>query len=116
MHNAIALKANEDDIRKYVSRELEMDENYDEMDDSFKDDIQEAIVRTADDMFLLPALQIQAVLEQTSIAGRRAALKTMPKELDEAFQVTIERIRRQSRAKSMQGEMRSRGLVAGPLE
>lgn len=50
MHNAIALKANEDDIRKYVSRELEMDENYDEMDDSFKDDIQEAIVRTADDM------------------------------------------------------------------
>lgn len=53
--------------------------------------------------FLLPALQIQSILEEPSISKRRAALKTMPKELDDAFLVTIERINRQPPEKLKQG-------------
>jgi hypothetical protein len=48
----VTLLANSDDIRKYVARQLEMDNNYDEMDDSFKTDITERIVETADGMFV----------------------------------------------------------------
>jgi hypothetical protein len=38
------------------------------------------------------------VLEQKSISRRRAALKKMPKKLDDAFQATIDRICRQSQS------------------
>lgn len=53
--------------------------------------------------FLLPALQIQSVLEQTSIADRKAALDKMPEKLDAAFRVTIDRIERQTPARSKLG-------------
>jgi hypothetical protein len=45
--------------------------------------------------FLLPALQIQAVLDQTTISKRRKALHTMPTELDSVCEDTIRRIRNQ---------------------
>jgi hypothetical protein len=43
------------------------------------------------------------VLEQTSIAKRREALVKVPKNLDDAYQVTIDRIKRQVPARSNQG-------------
>lgn len=118
---AITLEANEEDIRMYIRRQLETDGNYDDMDEAFKKEIMDKIVETADGMFvaglprhisenanetlrfLLPALQIQTVLEETSIAKRRASLNTIPKKLDDAYQATIDRIRRQGTAKSNQG-------------
>jgi ankyrin repeat protein len=98
-----------------------MDVNYSKMNDAFTKEIIERIVETADGMlvtkasgyqddanvlffrFLLPALQIQTVLDQTSIAGRRNALNSMPTKLDNAFQVIIDRIQRQAPVKSHQG-------------
>jgi hypothetical protein len=53
--------------------------------------------------FLLSALQIQSVLEQISIADRKAALDKMPEKLDAAFRVTIDRIERQAPARSKLG-------------
>lgn len=44
----------------------------------------------------MPALQIQAVLEHKTVNLRRAALKTMPRELHDAFKITLDRIRRQT--------------------
>jgi hypothetical protein len=52
--------------------------------------------------FLLPALQIQAVLEQPSISHRQQALKSMPQKLDDAFRETIDRIKRQAPNKATQ--------------
>jgi hypothetical protein len=52
--------------------------------------------------FLLPALQIQAVLEQTTISKRRKALHTMPTELDSVFEDTIRRIRNQKAKQATQ--------------
>jgi hypothetical protein len=45
--------------------------------------------------FLLPALQIEAVLEKTTVRRRRQALKDMPTGLQDAFEVTIARIKDQ---------------------
>lgn len=53
--------------------------------------------------FLLPALQIRSVLEQTSISKRWAALNKMPKKLDDTFQSRIEWINQQTPARSSQG-------------
>ncbi|KAI5812827.1 hypothetical protein BZA77DRAFT_346729 [Pyronema omphalodes] len=101
---SITIEANSEDIRRYVSAKLEKDDNYEDMDDTFKKDIIEKIVDTADGMFLLPALQIQTILEQTSTSKRRAALNFLPEKLDDAFQATIDRIMStQSSAKSNQG-------------
>jgi ankyrin repeat protein len=49
---------------------------------------------------LLPALQIQTVLEGTTIRERKDALDMMPEEFQDAFKVTIDRIKRQRKAKS----------------
>ncbi|KAI5815433.1 hypothetical protein BZA77DRAFT_344906 [Pyronema omphalodes] len=101
--HSIILQANADDIRRYVTYQMEMDVNNGKMSDKFTKEIIERIVETADGMFLLPALQIQTVLDQTSIAGRRNALNSMPTKLDNAFQVIIDRIKRQAPGKAHQG-------------
>jgi hypothetical protein len=49
---SITLSATADDIRRYVTRQLEMDDNYGDMDDSFKKEITDIIVDTADGMFV----------------------------------------------------------------
>lgn len=46
----ITLEASVDDIRRYVCHKLEQDDNYDDMEDSFKSEIVESIVETADGM------------------------------------------------------------------
>ncbi|CCX10879.1 Similar to ankyrin repeat-containing protein, putative [Penicillium marneffei ATCC 18224]; acc. no. XP_002144344 [Pyronema omphalodes CBS 100304] len=99
----ITVEANDDDIRIYVLHQLDMDVNYRDMDEAFKKAIIDKIVETADGIFLLPALQIQTVLEKTSISKRRLALNEMPKKLHKAFAATIERIARQATAKSIPG-------------
>jgi hypothetical protein len=52
--------------------------------------------------FLLPALQIQAVLDQTTISKRRKALLTIPVGLESAFEITINRIRSQNSQRAEQ--------------
>ncbi|KAI5814530.1 hypothetical protein BZA77DRAFT_345631 [Pyronema omphalodes] len=99
------LEANEDDIRKYIESKLDKDDHFtdDESSQMLKEQIMTKIVATANGMFLLPALQIETVLEQTSISKRRKALESMPKKLEDAFQVTFDRIKTQAPAKASQG-------------
>jgi hypothetical protein len=52
--------------------------------------------------FLLPALQIQTVLDKTTISKRRKALSTMPTKLETAFASTITRIKNQKSERSTQ--------------
>ncbi|KAI5785379.1 hypothetical protein FPQ18DRAFT_86745 [Pyronema domesticum] len=98
----IRLDAQPDDIRKYVSHAIEMDENSDCMNDKLRSEILERIVDNSDGMFLLPALQIQTVLDQTTISKRRKALSTMPIKLETAFESTISRIKNQKSERSTQ--------------
>jgi hypothetical protein len=48
--HAVRLEANEEDIRQYISCQFEMDEKRGDMDESFKEEIMEKIVETADGM------------------------------------------------------------------
>ncbi|CCX30790.1 Similar to Inversin-B; acc. no. Q71S21 [Pyronema omphalodes CBS 100304] len=106
---SIDLVANEVDIRRYVVHAIELDYHaYNNMENSFRREIVETIVATADGIiirFLLAALQIQTVLEQASKAGRNRALSTIyiPKNLDSAFKATIQRIRKAGGTKARQG-------------
>src|SRR5579862_9596989 len=55
--------------------------------------------RTNDDQcarFLLPTLQIRTILQATTIRDRDEALKTLPSNLDEAFNGTMIRVTEQS--------------------
>ncbi|KAI5785392.1 hypothetical protein FPQ18DRAFT_87085 [Pyronema domesticum] len=98
----ILLEAQLEDIRIYVSHKINIDENSDCMNDKLRSEILESIVDNSDGMFLLPALQIQTVLDQTTISKRRKALSTMPIKLETAFESTISRIKNQKSERSTQ--------------
>ena len=53
--------------------------------------------------FLLPALQIQTILDETTRKGMRRALRKMPKSLDATFDETLKRLQRQSKSRSQLG-------------
>ena len=53
--------------------------------------------------FLLAVLQVQAVLQETSIGEMEEALEVMPSGLDEAFEETLQRIQRQPEKRRMLG-------------
>ncbi|KAI5815999.1 hypothetical protein BZA77DRAFT_344514 [Pyronema omphalodes] len=101
----IKLEANKEDIAKYLEHQIELDDNGSgtKMDSKFVKEIVDSIIATSDGMFLLPALQIRHVLEQTTTRARREALETMPKKLDEAFQNTLRRIENQPASRGTQG-------------
>lgn len=50
---SITLKATADDIRKYVSCQLEKDDDSADMGDSFKNEIIDKIIETADGMLVI---------------------------------------------------------------
>jgi hypothetical protein len=51
---------------------------------------------------LLPAIQIQKVLEASTSSRRKSALDTIPTKLDDAFGITIDRIKEQLKEKAEQ--------------
>ncbi|KAI5782194.1 hypothetical protein FPQ18DRAFT_311305 [Pyronema domesticum] len=99
----VTLEASEEDILKYVRDQIESDDGGMDMSDEFTNEIINTILSTSDGIFLLPALQIRHVLEQTTIRSRREALKTMPTKLDDAFLDTIRRIESQPPSRKEQG-------------
>ncbi|KAI5812094.1 hypothetical protein BZA77DRAFT_221884, partial [Pyronema omphalodes] len=99
----LCLRAQSDDIRKYISYIIKKDDNGDCMTDELRRQILDRIVDNSDGMFLLPVLQIQTVLDQATISKRRTALFSMPTKLETAFESTIERIRNQKSERSHQG-------------
>ncbi|KAK6331278.1 hypothetical protein TWF730_004365 [Orbilia blumenaviensis] len=98
----ITIEANKSDIKKFVAMKLDEDWARDKylMDEKLKEEILRKIGTASQKMFLLPALQIQMVLDERTKANRRSALDKLPAELYEAFGNTIERIRRQSQSSS----------------
>ncbi|KAF8541994.1 hypothetical protein BDD12DRAFT_442140 [Trichophaea hybrida] len=91
----IQLVANQQDIEKYINHRISEDNRPDIMNDNLRKEIVTTISATSQQLFLLPALQIEAVLEQRTITERRNTLKEMPKGLQDTFRYTIHRIQRQ---------------------
>ncbi|KAI5816207.1 hypothetical protein BZA77DRAFT_344472 [Pyronema omphalodes] len=95
----VKLQASTEDITAYIAHKIDEDKTID-MDDGFKKYIVEEIVSASKGMFLLPALQIETVLDEPTIRKRREALKCMPRELYDAFGITLDRIRAQKKSMS----------------
>ncbi|CCX07973.1 Similar to predicted protein [Aspergillus terreus NIH2624]; acc. no. XP_001212976 [Pyronema omphalodes CBS 100304] len=79
---SVILGANSEEIRTYISRQLDLDEYKEDcINEDLRKEIVEKIVENSGGMFILPALQIQTVLEETTLSRRRKALNTMPENL-----------------------------------
>ncbi|KAI5818441.1 hypothetical protein BZA77DRAFT_342841 [Pyronema omphalodes] len=95
----VKLQASTEDIAAYIAHRISED-NMVGMDDDFKEHIIKEIVSASQNMFLLPALQIEAVLDEPTIRKRRKALQNMPRELYDVFGLTMDRIRAQKQSTS----------------
>ncbi|KAH0538033.1 hypothetical protein FGG08_005345 [Glutinoglossum americanum] len=90
----VKLEAVESDISDFVYKKLENRKTKKILgkDEKLKEDIVTSIVDGAHGMFLLPTLQIQAILDQTTKGEIRRCLKTLPKKLDDNFSDILKRI------------------------
>ncbi|KAI5790377.1 hypothetical protein FPQ18DRAFT_410387 [Pyronema domesticum] len=68
---SVILGANSEEIRTYISRQLDLDEYKEDcINEDLRKEIVEKIVENSGGMFILPALQIQTVLEETTLSRR----------------------------------------------
>ncbi|KAF3150493.1 hypothetical protein TWF594_009137 [Orbilia oligospora] len=98
----ITIEAKGSDIETFVAGKISEDWARDKylMDEKLKVEILGKIGRASQKMFLLPALQIQMVLDERTKSDRRSALDKLPEKLSDAFENTMDRIKRQTRGYS----------------
>ncbi|QRD81692.1 ankyrin repeat protein [Aspergillus flavus] len=98
----IPIEAHEGDIRRFIDREIggPNDIEPDAMDEKLRLDIQSKVLASAKGIFLLPVLQVHAVLQAATMRRREEALKTLPSSLSGAFSGTVARIEQQPIAHS----------------
>ncbi|KAI5816856.1 hypothetical protein BZA77DRAFT_343876 [Pyronema omphalodes] len=95
----VKLEARTEDIAAYIAHRLSEDKTVG-MNDDFKEEIIKEIISASQKMFLLPALQIEAVLDEPTIRKRRKALQNMPTKLYDVFGLTMDRIKAQKQSTS----------------
>lgn len=95
-HPQITIEASNDDIEKYLRATIAGNDNAaDIMDDNLVQHVVTTITENAQGMFLLPQLQIQAILNETTRRGMRQALKELPPSLNDNLGKTLARIKEQ---------------------
>ncbi|KAF8421790.1 hypothetical protein EV426DRAFT_188841 [Tirmania nivea] len=95
----VKINANKHDIHQFLLHKISEDRrvNPGVMTEVLENEILSALTTRSQGMFLLPALHIAMVMEQTTISKRRKALGTLPTELHDTFGRVIQRIQ-QSRS------------------
>ncbi|KAB8271024.1 hypothetical protein BDV30DRAFT_228526 [Aspergillus minisclerotigenes] len=103
----IPIEAHEGDIRRFINREIggPNDIEPDAMDERLRLDIQSKVLASAKGIFLLPVLQVHAVLQAATMRRREEALKTLPSSLSGAFSGTVARIEQQPTAHLAKAKM-----------
>ncbi|CAD6591949.1 MAG: hypothetical protein ASARMPREDX12_005515 [Alectoria sarmentosa] len=91
----ISVQASDADLRKYLRRRIEDSGNADIIDEDFRQRLIETVTKGAQKMFLLPALQIQSIVNEPTIGEMEDAIEAMPHDLHQAFYQTLARIQRQ---------------------
>lgn len=84
--------AHEEDLRRYIDRELEITDAFDIIDDEFGEDIAKRLVTVSRGMFLLAVLHLRTLLDLTSVGAMQDALDSLTESLSEAYRTTISRI------------------------
>jgi ankyrin repeat protein len=92
----IDVAADQKDIKLFLSKILEDDENMEELlDDKLRKEILDKLSCHAGGMFLLPALQIQTIVDQVTKSDIRLALSSLSFNIHEVFENAIQRIQSQ---------------------
>ena len=92
----ITIEASNDDVEKYLRATIADDEDAaDLMDDGLVEHVVTTITENAQGLFLLPRLQIQTILNETTRRGMREALKELPPSLNDNLGQTLGRIKQQ---------------------
>ncbi|OGM45233.1 ankyrin repeat domain protein [Aspergillus bombycis] len=103
----IPIEAHEGDIRQFIDREIggPNDIEPDAMDEELRLEIHSKVLASAKGIFLLPVMQVHAVLQAATMRRREEALKTLPSNLSDAFSGTVARIEQQPIAHSAKAKM-----------
>ncbi|KAJ1708855.1 hypothetical protein NYO67_8959 [Aspergillus flavus] len=83
----IIIKPHRRDIQQFIEHEIGGPNDIEPkaMDEKLKTEILEKVVDSAKGTFLLPTLQVRAVLQATTLRDREEALKKLPSNLSEAY-------------------------------
>ena len=87
------ISASQQDVELYLRQRLAEDHVPEFIDLEFQDSIVSKLRANATGSFLLPALQLDHVLQQLTKIEARRALEALSQTLDDAFRTTLDRIR-----------------------
>lgn len=96
----VNISAQQTDIEKMLLHKLEERPDFEPFSDqSFRQDVISKLCSSSSGTFLLPALQLDHILEQVTKADVRLALKNLSQTLEEAFRTSLDRINCQPSAR-----------------
>ncbi|RPA95711.1 hypothetical protein L873DRAFT_1697016 [Choiromyces venosus 120613-1] len=90
--STISINPKDEDLRAYLKMRLHTDPDPDAMDDDLKHEILTHLPRQFSRIFLLVALQTDAILGETTIHNRRETLYRVANRLNDVYRTTLERI------------------------
>ncbi|CZR53536.1 uncharacterized protein PAC_03415 [Phialocephala subalpina] len=95
----VLVEASDADVRSYVLEQIGQSDLLaaNVIDDELREKITPSIVPKSEGMLLLPALQIENILSQTNKTEVCDALETLPTTLADSLDLTLERIKLQSK-------------------
>ncbi|KAH9213639.1 hypothetical protein DL95DRAFT_253467, partial [Leptodontidium sp. 2 PMI_412] len=97
----ITIRADDADIKAFIAHRIDGDNDISELvDEKLKEEIINGICAMSGGLFLLPALQIQFILEQTTRKGIKNALKRIPTALHDVLDEILTRIKQQPATRS----------------
>ncbi|OCT49282.1 ankyrin [Cladophialophora carrionii] len=89
----IEIVADAGDLRRYLAQTIdEHPDSEDLMDNELRRQVLDTLTKTANGLFLLPALQVKTILDQITKADVKRTLLHLSTDLTHAFQSTIQRI------------------------
>ncbi|KAJ7847783.1 hypothetical protein B0H13DRAFT_2405537 [Mycena leptocephala] len=96
---ALEIRANEDDIRRYVAGQIQKSSwlsKHVQNRVDLREEILSTIAHTVDGMFLLAKLHIESLSKKSTIKRVREALKTLPTDLNDSYDSAMKRIEDQN--------------------
>ncbi|KAL8802592.1 MAG: hypothetical protein Q9200_006532 [Gallowayella weberi] len=98
----IPIMAHSEDLERYIDQKIEDSDVCDEVDHNFRGDIIQKIIQSTQGMFLLAVLHVQTILDEPTVGDMEEALDRLPRNLNAAFDETMDRIKRQPESRSRQ--------------
>lgn len=90
--SVIDIAARPEDVQRYLKQRLSEHPDLELIDDAFQREIVDKLTSSSSGTFLLPALQLNNVLQQITKADMKRALTELSQSLDQAFKASLDRI------------------------